>query len=89
MTIANIMEMSITDAVGLVGVTMLLLAYFLLQSEKVRFDDYLFLGTNAAGSFLIVISLLREFNLSAFFIEAAWVAVSLFGIYRRWKGNVS
>lgn len=83
------MEMNPTDIAGLIGVTMLLWAYVLLQSQKTKFDDYVFLGLNAGGSFLIVVSLLREFNLSAFFIEAAWVAVSLFGIYRRWRGNAS
>ncbi len=83
------MEMNPTDIAGLIGVTMLLWAYVLLQSQKAKFDDYVFLGLNAGGSFLIVVSLLREFNLSAFFIEAAWVAVSLFGIYRRWRGNAS
>lgn len=83
------MEMNPTDIAGLIGVTMLLWAYVLLQSQKAKFDDYVFLGLNAGGSFLIVVSLLRQFNLSAFFIEAAWVAVSLFGIYRRWRGNAS
>lgn len=83
------MEMNPTDIAGLIGVTMLLWAYVLLQSQKAKFDDYVFLGLNAGGSFLIVVSLLRQFNLSAFFIEAAWVAVSLFGIYRRWMGNAS
>jgi len=83
------MEMNPTDIAGLIGVTMLLWAYVLLQSQKAKFDDYVFLGLNAGGSFLIVVSLLREFNLSAFFIEAAWVPVSLFGIYRRWRGNAS
>jgi hypothetical protein len=83
------MEMSLTDILGLVGVAMLLWAYALLQVQRVKFDDNLFLGINALGSSLIVLSLLRDFNLSALFIEAAWVAVSLFGIYRRWKRNAS
>lgn len=83
------MEMSLTDIIGLLGVAMLLWAYALLQIQSVKFDDYVFLGMNALGSSLIILSLLRDFNLSALFIEAAWVAVSLFGIYRRWKGNAS
>lgn len=83
------MAMDLTDIAGLVGVTMLLWAYVLLQSQRVKFDDYVFLGLNAGGSFLIIISLWHDFNLSAFFIEAAWVAVSLFGMYRRWRGNAS
>ena len=83
------MAMNLTDIAGIAGVTMLLWAYVLLQGQRVRFDDYVFLGLNAGGSFLIVISLWHDFNLSAFFIEAAWVGVSLFGMYRRWRGNAS
>ncbi|KAB2940843.1 MAG: hypothetical protein K8F92_09145 [Hyphomicrobium sp.] len=79
--------MNPADIGGMIGVMMLLWAYFLLQSQQVKFDDYAFLGLNATGSCLIVISLLREFNISAFLIEVAWVAVSLYGIYRRWRRN--
>lgn len=76
-----------TDIGGIIGVMMLLWAYFLLQNQQVKFDDYTFLGLNATGSSLIVISLVREFNISAFVIEVAWVGVSLYGIYRRWSRN--
>lgn len=69
---------------GTLGVLAILYGYYGLQSEKLKFDDYLFLLLNAIGSFLIVLSLLKEFNMSAFFIELAWVIVSLFGLYKRW-----
>lgn len=77
--------LTLADLIGLVGVAMLIGAFFLLQCEKVKFDDYLYLGFNSGGSALIAVSLLGEFNMSAFIIEVAWAAVSLFGLYRRWR----
>lgn len=69
---------------GTIGVIAILYAYYELQLEKLRFDDYVYLLLNAVGSSLIVFSLLVEFNLSAFLMELAWVFVSCFGLYRRW-----
>ena len=54
------------DWSGLLGVSTILLAYFLLQ----------------AGAFALLISLLYAFNLSAFVMEAAWLVVSIYGIAR-------
>jgi hypothetical protein len=37
---------------------------------------------NLAGSTLIIVSLLRAFNLSALLVEVAWAAIALFGLLR-------
>ena len=37
---------------------------------------------NAAGALLVLVSLLYAFNLSAFVMEVAWLAVSIYGIVR-------
>lgn len=37
---------------------------------------------NLAGSCLVLLSLLKTFNLSAFLMEAAWAVVALFGLVR-------
>jgi hypothetical protein len=37
---------------------------------------------NLAGSCLVLLSLLKTFNLSAFLMEAAWALVALFGLVR-------
>ncbi len=37
---------------------------------------------NLAGSCLVILSLLRTFNLSAFLMEAAWALVALSGLAR-------
>ncbi len=37
---------------------------------------------NLVGSCLVLLSLLKTFNLSAFLMEAAWALVALFGLVR-------
>lgn len=70
------------DLVGNVGVALILGTYFALQIGRLdpRRVSYSLLNALGAGS--ITISLLFDFNLSAFVVEAAWVAVSLFGLWR-------
>ena len=70
------------DWAGLFGVLLILLAYFLLQAGRLRGDALVFQLTNALGALGILISLLYAFNLSAFVMEAAWLAVSIYGIVR-------
>ena len=37
---------------------------------------------NAAGALLIIVSLIFDFNLSAFVIEVFWLLISLLGLWR-------
>jgi len=61
------------------------LAYLLLQLEKISSRDILYSGMNAVGASLIIFSLIFEFNFSAFLIEFFWVIISLLGIYKGLK----
>ncbi|MBI2993040.1 MAG: hypothetical protein HYY48_02550 [Gammaproteobacteria bacterium] len=70
------------DAAGVVGVIMILIAYFLLQIGRMGALDPRYSLLNLAGALLIVVSLLFDFNLSAFLMEAAWVFISLLGLHR-------
>jgi len=76
--------MSVADAVGVLGVVLYLVSYFLLQIEMMRFDDYSYLLINMAAALLIIFSLISQFNLSAFLVEVLWVMISVIGIARRW-----
>ena len=70
------------DVLGNIGVCIILGCYLLLQLEKIDSNGLLFSTFNAVGALLILISLVYEFNLSAFFIEFFWLLLSLFGIVR-------
>ena len=70
------------DALGLLGVLLILLAYFLLQAGRMRGHSLIYQLLNAVGALLVLVSLLYAFNLSAFLMELAWLAVSIYGIVR-------
>ena len=75
------MNYSFLDFVGNIGVVLLMAAYLLLQLNKLdRGLHYSLL--NAAGATLIVISLIGNFNLSAFLIEIFWILISFVGIFK-------
>lgn len=75
------MNYDLLDLVGNVGVLMLMVAYLLLQLNRLS-SGLIYSVLNAVGASLIVISLLTNFNLSAFLMEVFWVLISLLGIYR-------
>lgn len=70
------------DLIGLVGVVLILLAYFLLQAEKLAADQLRYPALNLVGAVLILISLTKTFNLASFVIEICWVGISLYGIVK-------
>ena len=72
--------MNIPNLVGLAGVILILIAYFLLVMDKIDSHTYLYTILNLVGSLMIMYSLLYAWNLSAFVMELAWAAVSLYGI---------
>lgn len=75
-----------SDLLGLLGVGMIVLAYFLVQARKTGFSDALYLHLNLWGSVLCLISLLVHWNLGGFLINSFWIAISAYGLMRR-KGK--
>ena len=71
------------DVAGGLGVAMIVCAYLFLQLGRVTSDSLRYLLANALGAGLILISLSVEFNFSAFLIETFWLAISVFGLWRR------
>lgn len=70
------------DLVGSAGVFIIILAYILLQVEKIRSETLTYSLLNALGSSLIIVSLIYSFNFSAFIVEFFWLLISLFGMGR-------
>ena len=71
-----------TDAAGLLGVVTMLLAYAGAQLRRLDPVKAPALLMNLGGACLVMYSLSRNFNLSAFIMEAAWAAVAGFGLAR-------
>ena len=68
------------DLVGNLGVLLMVIAYLLLQLEKLSSSALSYLLLNAVGAVLVMISLMFRFNLSAFLMEAFWLLISLYGL---------
>ncbi len=76
------MDYSWFDLVGNIGVLLMVVAYLLLQLEKLSSSALSYLLLNAVGALLVIISLKFRFNLSAFLMEAFWLLISLFGLMK-------
>ncbi|MCH7510658.1 MAG: hypothetical protein IIB68_12620 [Proteobacteria bacterium] len=77
------------DLLGNIGVVLILATYLLLQLEKLSATSLLYSATNGLGALLILVSLIYQFNLSAFIIEAFWLLISIYGIVRYFSRNRS
>jgi hypothetical protein len=68
------------DLVGNIGVLLMVVAYLLLQLEKLSSSAASYLLLNVIGAVLVIVSLIFRFNLSAFLMEAFWLLISLYGL---------
>ena len=74
--------MTFADFVGVMGAATIVVAYFLLQTGRIDARSIVFSAANGLGAAAILFSLVFDFNLSAFAIEAFWLAISIYGIVR-------
>ena len=70
------------DLAGFIGVVLIIVAYLLLQLDKLPSSSPRYSLLNAVGALLISVSLVFKFNLSAFIVEAFWFLISLLGLWR-------
>jgi hypothetical protein len=74
--------MSAYDIAGLFGVVMMLAAYGAATVGRLHPKGALSLAINFVGACLILLSLTRNFNLSAAVVEGAWAVIALIGLIR-------
>jgi hypothetical protein len=74
------MNFDVFDLAGFIGVVLIVIGYLLLQLGKLPSSSLSFSLLNAAGSLLIILSLIFKFNASAFLIEVFWFLISLIGL---------
>ena len=72
--------MTAPDALGVVGVLMILIAYAGATSGKLDARRAPALLLNLCGALLILVSLYFDFNLSAVLMEGAWALVAVYGL---------
>lgn len=67
---------------------MVVLAYYLLQLEKVASSSFAYNILNLLGAIFLLISLCFTFNLASFVIELFWIGASLIGLRKVYRDRV-
>jgi hypothetical protein len=70
------------DVLGLIGAALFVVAFGGMQAEKLDPHRPPALLMNLGGAVLILISLVHDFNLASFVLEAIWGAIALYGLVR-------
>lgn len=70
------------QALGFVGVVQILLAYYLVQAGIIHSQQTRYSVLNLSGASLVLLSLSGSDNVAAMTLEGAWIAISLYGIWR-------
>lgn len=78
-------QITFADGIGMIGAALIVGSYFLLQIGRLDSRSLPYSVANALGASGIILSLLYDFNLSAFAIESFWLAISLYGIFRAFR----
>ncbi len=76
------MEYQWHDVIGNAGVVVVLATYVLVQIDRLDVRKVSYSVLNALGAGFILVSLIFDFNFSAFLVEAAWLVISVYGITR-------
>lgn len=76
------MEYHYYDFIGNIGVALILGSYLLVQLRRVTATGLANVVANGIGAACVLYSLIFDFNLSAFIIEAVWLLISLLGLAR-------
>ncbi len=74
--------------VGLLGMSCIVIAYYLIERGKLDRGDARYYVLNLAGAALLEVSLLINFNLGSFVIEIFWIAISIVGLLRIQRAKI-
>ncbi len=73
---------SLSDAIGNCGVVLLLGAFFLLQTGKIKAESVQYNILNGVAAVLLLTNLLVKPNLSGIIIEIWWLCLSIYGYWK-------
>jgi multisubunit Na+/H+ antiporter MnhB subunit len=73
---------SFSDHVGIIGVVLTIIAYYLINTNRVTSQHFAYVWLNLVGATLLLYSLCFHWNLACVLIEIAWIAISLIGLYQ-------
>tara|TARA_Y100000385_G_scaffold72212_1_gene72690 strand:+ start:5603 stop:5845 length:243 start_codon:yes stop_codon:yes gene_type:complete len=73
------------DIVGLIGVTILIVTYAMLQFDRIDPKGFWYSFNNMIVAVLVTVSLLYSFNLASMVIEVFWFGLSVYGIWNFYR----
>ena len=78
------------DFIGFAGVLLVLIAYLALQTERLSGTGMMYSLLNALGAagILVPVVYADHMNYSVLFIEAAWIAISVYGMWHSLKRKI-
>lgn len=76
--------MTQTDIIGFIGVTILLIAYFLNLTDKISKDSLTYLLMNCIGAGTACLASFLMNYLPFIILEGCWTIVSAFGLVKLW-----
>jgi len=77
--------LTITDVIGLIGVTLLIVTYAMLQFDRIDPKGFWYSFNNMVVAVLVTVSLLYSFNLASMVIEVFWFSLSVYGIWNYYR----
>lgn len=83
------MSTLLSDTIGMIGTVLVVLAYYLMQLEKVNPRGLTYNLMNLIGALFLLISLTYTFNLASFVIEFFWIGASLIGLWKIYRSSSS
>lgn len=81
--------MTLPDLIGLFGVSMILFAYWGVQTGRLPAENWRFSAVNGLGAMFILVSLYFTFNLASFVIEIFWLLISGYGLWKAWRARAA
>jgi multidrug transporter EmrE-like cation transporter len=72
----------IYNITGIIGIGLIVLAFFLIQTGKITSTNMAYPMLNFVGAALHLVSLYRFYNLPSVIIEIFWIAISVYGIFK-------
>ena len=78
-------EFLLSDAIGLVGVALLVITYAMLQLDKIDPKGFWYSFNNMIVAILVSISLYFTWNTASVVIEVFWFIISVYGIIMYFK----
>ena len=76
------LSFSLPDFLGRIGVATIILAYVLLQTQRLGSEQLSYSVMNGVGAALILVSLWYSPNLPSVVVESLWLVISVYGIVR-------